>query len=347
MRSFAPLALLALLLAPGALAGQRKDAPDPRCVAKPGRAVIRGTLVDSTTSLPLEGAGVVLRWGADRNGELREKSEAETDHQGRFRLCDAPLGEPVLVRADFWSGHTELRLTPTDSAAQLTLELDAPHSLLQGRVVDQNNRAVAGASVRLEGLVDARITDPEGAFSFGRVPPGRYEVTVEHLAFTTVLDTLELDFATGVEATIRVAPGVIALDPITIVVRSLVLERNGFYDRQKYAHGQFITRQQIESQHLQESADILARLPGVRLQPRRFGDRSVATARAGCPMRFIVDGTRTTPNYSMDYVGLHDIEGIEVYLGPSQVPTEFSAFPGETGGSCGVVIVWTRQNLKL
>ena len=341
------VALLALLVAPGALAGQGKDKPEPPkppCEPTAGRALIRGTLVDSTTALPLDGAGIVLRWGA----ELREKKEGETDHQGRFRLCDAPLGTTVTVQANFWGGHTQVQVTPTDTtSAPLALRLDAPHSLLGGHVVGPDGKPVEGAAVRLEGLVDPRITSPEGAFSFGLVPSGSYALTVEHLAFTTVVDTVDVDVSTGVDATIHVAPGVIAIAPISVVVRSLVLERRGFYERQKYGHGQFVTRQQIEAQHLQESADILARMPGVRIQAKAFGDRSVATARAGCPMRYVVDGARTTQTYSMDFLTLGDIEGVEVYLGPSQVPTEFSAFPGETGGSCGLVIVWTRQNLKL
>lgn len=348
MRRTAP-ALVALLLVPAALLGQDKDArkpPPPPCAPEPGRAVLRGTVVDSATALPLDGAGVELHWGADRAGVMRNSKEGETDHAGRFRMCDAPLDAPVVIDIRFWGSHVQRRVVQADTAqAPLDIQMNAPHSLLQGRVLDPSNQAVAGATVRLGGMRDVQITDEQGGFKFGRVPPGSYEVKVEHIAFTTVMDTLEVDFGSGVEATVHVAPGVIPLAPITVVVRSLELERNGFYNRQKYGHGTFVTRQQIEARHFQESADILARVTGVRLQPRRTGGASVATARAGCPMRFLVDGVRTSPTYSIDYVLVGDIEGVEIYLGPSQVPMEFSAFPGEVGGNCGLVVVWTRRNL--
>jgi hypothetical protein len=345
------LVLGALLLAPVRLVAQSqdksKDPPAPPCTPKAGRAVVRGSLVDSATALPLDGAGIVLHWTT--RGDTQKK-EGETDHEGRFRMCDAPLGTPVMVQANFWGAHVETRLeAQTDtSGAPLALSVDAPHSLLQGRVLDQSSQAVSGASVRIAGLADARVTDPDGTFDFGRVPPGTYRVTVEHLAYKPVTDTVEVDFSTRVDATIHVAPDVIALAPISIEVHSLVLQRNGFYDRQKYGHGAFITRQQIEKEHVQESADVLRRVAGIRMQgPGRLGDRNVATARAGCPMRYIIDGTRTSTSYSIDYVSLGDIEGIEVYLGPSQVPSEYAAFPGETGGGCGLIIIWTRQNVKI
>jgi hypothetical protein len=345
MRRTLPLALL--LLAPAALAGQ-DDRPEEPCSPKPGTGVVVGTVVDSTTSIPLEGAGVSVRWQANARVDYWENEEGETDGQGRFRVCDAPRNVPLVVRAGFWGDRSkELDATIADSATTaLVLLVDGPHSLLAGRVLDaQSNEPVVGAEVRFGRIAEVRITDADGAFQFGRVPPGSYEVEIRHLAFTTLRDTLDVDVAAGVNATIRVAPGVIPIDPISVVIRSLVLERAGFYERRERSSGHFVTRQDVEDQRPLRPSEILRRVPGVRLLSGRNG--ITAVARANCPFRFVIDGTRTGPDYSIDLIPSLDIEGLEIYLGPSQVPGEFSGFGSDVGGTCGVIVVWTRRNLKI
>jgi hypothetical protein len=138
---------------------------------------------------------------------------------------------------------------------------------------------------------------------------------------------------------------VIPIDPITVVVRSLVLERVGFYDRRGRSSGHFVSRQQIDDQHPLVSSEILRRIPGVRLLRGRNG--LTAIARANCPFRFVIDGVRTGPDYTIDLIPTMDIEGLEIYLGPSQVPGEFSGLGSDIGGTCGVIVVWTRRNLKV
>jgi hypothetical protein len=344
MRPIARLLAL-LLLAPAALAAQ--EDPQEPCAPEPGRGVVVGTVVDSTTSIPLVGAGVSVRWQPNARVDFWEDEDGETDSEGRFRVCDAPLNVPLVVRARFWGDRSRERdATIADSTTTpLVLIVDGPHSLLAGRVLDDASQPVVGAEVRLGRVSDVRITGADGAFQFGRVPPGSYEVEIRHLAFTTVRDTLDVDVAAGVNATIRVAPGVIPIDPISVVIRSLVLERAGFYQRRDRINGHFVTRQDVDDQRPLRPSEILRRVPGVRLLSGRNG--LIAVARANCPFRYVIDGTRTGPDYSIDLIPSMDIEGLEIYLGPSQVPGEFSGFGSDIGGTCGVIVVWTRRNLKI
>jgi hypothetical protein len=337
----------ALLLAPGALSAQ-DDPPDEPCTPKPGTGVVVGTVLDSLTTIPLEGAGVSVRWQPDRRTDWWEEEEGETDHAGGFRVCDAPFGVLLLVRAGFWGDRSkEQNATLAETGSEpLVLRVDGPHSLLAGTVRDaESGQPVVGAEVRLEGVTEVRITGADGAFQFGRVPPRDYQVEIRHLAYTTVVDTLDVDVAAGVNATIRVSPGVIPLDPITVVVRSLVLERAGFYERRDRSSGHFVTRQQIDDQHPLQSSELLRRIPGVRLLRGRNG--LTAIARANCPFRFVIDNVRTGPDYTIDLLPTMDIEGLEIYMGPSQVPGEFMGFGTDIGGTCGVIVVWTRRNLKI
>ena len=42
-----------------------------------------------------------------------------------------------------------------------------------------------------------------------------------------------------------------------------------------------------------------------------------------------------------DFVSLSDVEAIEVYRGPSELPGEFHGM--HSGGNCGAVVVWTKR----
>ena len=234
----------------------------------------------------------------------------------------------LVMRAGFWGASSQEQGTTLDdsTSAQLRFLVDAPHGLLVGKVVDdQTSQPVAGAEVRLQRIADAHITTPDGGFRFGRVPPGTYQVQVRHFAFATVLDTLDVDVSTSVEATIRVSPDVIPLAPISVIVRSLVLERAGFYQRQERRSGHFITRQQVQDQSPLQPSELLQQIPGVRFVRGRDG--LLALARANCPFRFVIDEIgRTTSTFTIDLIPTGDIEGLEVYLGPSRVRPSSAPF---------------------
>ena len=63
----------------------------------------------------------------------------------------------------------------------------------------------------------------------------------------------------------------------------------------------------------------------------------MARAPMRCPPDYIVD--ERNDNFFGPNTPIRDIEAIEVYTGPSDVPGEFS---GRTAG-CGVIVIWTRS----
>ena len=63
----------------------------------------------------------------------------------------------------------------------------------------------------------------------------------------------------------------------------------------------------------------------------------MARAPMRCHPEYIID-ERVDNTFGPD-TPIRDIEGIEVYTGPSDVPGEFA---GRNAG-CGVIVVWTRS----
>jgi hypothetical protein len=336
--SAVPAALAVLLALPGvARAQETACAPDTAA----GTGVLAGAVRDSATSYPLQGAGVSVDWGEAGGRTVRR--EAETDRNGEFRVCDVPVDSWVHVVASWFAAREEksnVRLK--DGRGRVDLYLSSPHVVVTGHVRENESGApVSGASVRI-GPAPEQLTDGAGAFRFERLPPGSYDLAVRRLGYAAVLDSVAIEFGTRVDLTVRVAPEAVPLDPIRVEVRSLVLERTGFYGRQDRRAGTFITRDDIERRMPTVSSDLLRRVPGLRLVRGRTGD-PIAVGRGNCPYRFIIDGVRVNAGFSIDEMPPHWFEGIEVYNGPAGTPIEFSAGPGEPNATCGVIVVWTRN----
>jgi outer membrane receptor for ferrienterochelin and colicin len=114
---------------------------------------------------------------------------------------------------------------------------------------------------------------------------------------------------------------------------------SGFQQRaQRHTFGRFITRDEIDKQHPIFVSDLLRTIPGLEVVPRLGGNdvRSIT----GCRPAVYLDGIRyPLMGETIDQiVSPYELEGIEVYTHPSEVPVEFQG----PGSDCGVIALWTR-----
>jgi len=58
----------------------------------------------------------------------------------------------------------------------------------------------------------------------------------------------------------------------------------------------------------------------------------------GCYPQYFLDGRESTPYFARN-TPPHDIQGIEIYRGGSEIPGEF----GGSGSGCGVIAIWTKS----
>jgi len=342
--SFAPrvlrqLAVAAAVIAAPSAAAARQSTCLPDTAT--GTVVLEGIVVDEDTSFPLQGAGVSARW-IDGKGRAVERS-TNTDGAGEFRFCGVPAPTAIDVQATWFGERSAQRsLTTGPDSVRVVLEVVSPHLVVAGHVREApSGQPLAAAAVRV-GQGPEQLSGADGAFRFEKIPPGLHEVTIERIGFATVRDSVEIEFGTSVDLDIRLAAQAVPLEPIRVVVRSLVLERTGFYRREGRGLGTFITRQDIEARSPVTSSNLLRRVPGLRLARGRFNEQ-IAMGRGNCPYRFIIDGARINAGFSIDEMPPNWFEGLEVYQGPSQVPTEFSAGPLEPNASCGLIVIWTRN----
>lgn len=241
-------------------------------------------------------------------------------------------------------------------------------SLAQLRVVGQvidNKTLVPIAAARVQVFdrrgdkITDRVADEAGTFEFTPSGHGGYRFRASRIGYEAAeTPVLWTDGYDHIRVEIRLDADAILLAPIEIVARSRVHPSPvlaGFRDRlESDVGGHFFTRGDIERLHPVYVSDVIAMVPGVRLESSRYGNRRAISmtrsfANGDCPAQIFVDGfllNRRSPvtgeGYGFtvdDAVSPGSVEGIEVYKGSSTVPAEFL----NPYSHCGVVAIWTRR----
>lgn len=255
----------------------------------------------------------------------------------------------ILLRLLLWAACLGL---PARLVAQ------AKNARVSGSVVDRSNGApLAGATVVFLGDGRAQTTDSIGAFRFDKLPMGiaRFLVRAEGfpagalivaLAPGEVMDRrVELDSSAAAKAPPPPAAPAASrgqmLAPVTVEAeRSLGPRYANFERRRRTGGGQYLTREQIERGQFSTLQDIARSLRGVNVE--------CSGGAQGCNIRMVRAPMRCLPEYIIDdnvdnifgpTMPVRDIEGMEVYTGPADVPGEYA---GRNAG-CGVIVIWTKS----
>lgn len=236
------------------------------------------------------------------------------------------------------------------SVAALTMLPVKPAQAQKGKVTgvvrDSTGAPVPQADVSIPSAHLLTRTDTGGAFVLARVDAGQTELSVRRLGFAPL--SVQLEVKANATDSLIVVMAAQALElagvEITEQTKRRLLEIEDFYRRRaKGIGGTFYTREDIEARHASRLSDVLREAPGVRFVRARGGGSGIrfdspANFRRDCVPQYFVDGQRVT-NIEIDDLSARDIEGIELYAGPSTTPTQFQQ---SAITSCGTVVIWTR-----
>lgn len=213
---------------------------------------------------------------------------------------------------------------------------------LTGQVVSAaTGEPMAGARVSLRGSGYGAVTDSAGHFRIPRATPGADTVEVGYLGYEESALPLHLEPDRITRVVLLLSPRVIRLAELVVEVRRDPPSRlSAFERRRKLGLGHYITFEEIQKRDPRHPSDLLRTVPGVRVGVTRFGRAEVAMTRTGrpCPPSIVLDGVHIR-DLHIDELSAQDLEAMEIYTGPSQVPGEYSGLPR----GCGTIVVWTRR----
>ncbi|MCC6931078.1 MAG: carboxypeptidase regulatory-like domain-containing protein [Gemmatimonadaceae bacterium] len=235
-------------------------------------------------------------------------------------------------------------------------------------VVTDGVRPVPGAEVRLlreDDDANARqprvaLSSDSGRFEFTGLPAGTYSIAARQLGYRLTSQRLTLAPAQQRDIVLVLDSVVQSLDTVSVTARGNVPPRyeasvrmSTFYERRARGVGQFFTREELEAHTSKGMEDILRRVRGLRI--RRLPDGSLEVLAARCQGNTIRPANLREPSFTgtqvyvngsrLDWRGAgeilasfhaNDIEAIEVYRGPSELPVD------AIGDACAAIFIWTR-----
>ncbi|MBV6522027.1 MAG: hypothetical protein MNPFHGCM_02171 [Gemmatimonadaceae bacterium] len=230
-------------------------------------------------------------------------------------------------------------LTGTALAAQ-----DVGTGSITGIVRDTLGSAISGVEISIRGSTLHIETDDRGEFRLGKVPAGALTLGVRRIGFRP--DTAHVMVLAGEAITVELSIRRLAvqLQPVLVYGRRSISGRMaGFYARRDRGIGHFITRDQIERRNPSNLTDMFRMVPGARVDTRGPSRNQIRFRGANCPPLTWLDGTPLfAGEFDIDALSPRSLEGIEIYSGPSSVPTEFLG-TRSISSSCGTIIIWSRQ----
>ena len=233
---------------------------------------------------------------------------------------------------------------------------------LRGRILDSVTRepvmlAYVGLISEGESMAVAALANTDGVFEVTAPDPGEYFVYISRTGYETLMDgVFELGEDGVFDVQIGLKPLPIELEEVVVEAASgpmSPLEANGFYDRAIGGRGVFLIREEIERIALDRVTDVFRQIPLLDIDESRplIGGPQVMQ---NPELRVIRNGQYCSPTLYIDrhvvhsgalggvrpdeYVTATEIEAIEVYTRPSEVPVAFKEL-----NNCGVILIWTRS----
>ena len=233
---------------------------------------------------------------------------------------------------------------------------------LFGAVFDSaTGTPVVGADIVHLGDGRKVTTDSLGGYVFEKLPSGivrfiirvpgfpltRFVVALsagEHMERDVVLDSTAVGRTAPTTATRSSRTGNPQALPKVVVAAtpSAGIRFVDFERRRRTGRGQYLDLEQIEEANYASVPDAMRGLRGVNL------DCSGTSATVGCSIKMARAPARCSPDFVVDErvdnlfgptTAIRDIQAIEVYTGPSELPGEFA---GRNSG-CGLVVIWTKS----
>ncbi len=316
--------------------------------------VLAGIVSDAATGTPLASALVTV----DASG-----LSATTDTTGMFRLRGVPSGtQRVTVRRPGYAlrwGDVEVHDDKPTIIGAASLML-TPVPQVVGAVTEPETGSLVSdvwlTLISAEGdSVTMTRSDDSGAFVLTAPEPGPYYVAARRIGYTPdIMGPFQLRTGRAVEVEFPISPSAFGLEPFAVTGQAPVpsLVAVGFYQRQRQGKGVFLDRKAIEQRAAAELGDLLRAIPGITVDYngliRLRGIRTGVAGTCGAPLVYVdgiavnrdeVAGGVANASQWHRSVDPTDIEAIEVYRSPAEIPAQYN-----TGGqaACGVILIWTR-----
>jgi CarboxypepD_reg-like domain/TonB-dependent Receptor Plug Domain len=238
-------------------------------------------------------------------------------------------------------------------------------SIFLGTVIADGDPSpsLPGAEITIPTLNLAARTDSLGRFLLTGIPKGLFRVNIRRVGYSAIAINARFSGNDTLAANFELTPVAVSLDTVNVAGTT---RQHGkfleFEDRRAHGGGAFLTRADFEKEKDRQLGEIVARLPGVRIN--RYGAESaVASSRTGggpgrggdamdrrkgaprgCYSQVYIDNVRVFSSdvgealFNINSIPPSTIQGIEYYASRDETPIQYASYRAE----CGTMLIWTR-----
>lgn len=237
----------------------------------------------------------------------------------------------------------------------VSLQAQPAGSTVRGQVVSHDGHPVVGAEIRIDGTSVPTTSDSSGRFVI-LLAQERVRVQVRALGYAPLDTVVTIEPRQTTSLTLQMVQNVQQLAPVVTEAvlpygKPMRYQHTGrfddFYERRAKRPGTFFTREDIESTGRNTAFDLMSSVAGIIVSLRLDGPHVRLARCVGSSTRsgggrgglaVFVDGQQLGAG-GVEFLAdlkTNEIETMEVYRGPSQLPLE------AMGNACAAVFVTTR-----
>ncbi len=218
-------------------------------------------------------------------------------------------------------------------------------AVLSGSVTDSSGSAVSGAVITVSGSSLQATSDDRGEFRIAGLTPGLVELRIRRLGFVPSSQRIQMtprDASNRIHFTLPLLPN--NLKPVLVEAKRVQYGGRlaGYYERlERRSSGVFIDRVEIDRKNYRSLTQLLSQSPGISSLRIRAGGGSVRMRGRSCRPLVWLDGVpMPAGEVDLDAFPVSTIQGIELYLGSTTAPMDYTALEGQS--NCGTILLWSR-----
>jgi len=342
------------------------------CAATTARSP-RGLLIGTASAPPNvpwkltdRDVSIIARWTDVSSKDRVHELTAKPDANGNFRLCGVPLDARLSVRAtvDQKGGFpTEIRVSSSSRFARVNLlATDTPVARIIGFVrADSTTTPLVAADVSLPDEGRVTRSDGQGRFRIDSVELGRHHIVVRQIGYEMIDTTIVLDGKDLFEPEFHLRRAAV-LDSVRVVAGSRDFRMQEFEENRRLGLGHFFDRADLAKKDGLTLTSVLADLTGARIVGGTAGSALASTRgsvtslqnqvldvgpsnKVDCYSTVYVDNVvvfrsgRGDPYFNLNLMHPEDIEAIEFYAGPAELPARYN----QLNAACGVLVIHRRR----
>ena len=316
--------------------------------------IVFGVARTSDGKTRVSGATVRVSWDFDApsaSGIAARISDAKTDTIGAYYACGAPPNSNVYAFANSATLRSGSINIPGDSLplrrADLVLGEVGKTAALRGIVLDARKTPLKGATIDIDGSPITGRTDGTGRFILTNVPTGSRAIIVRALGYTPTMWPVDVLDRNPEELQIDVVEQ--ALPGVKVTGKQQLSSLHMEIDQRRRA-GFGTIKDSTEIVKHTSIRSIFQGIPSLVITGKdesSFGlftpgqSMSTDNPAGGCPANVYIDGFQSDLGILIT-LPKAQIAAIEVYIRQEFAPGRYLTLQN----NCGVVLVWTKLQLK-